>query len=157
MIQKPKIQYVGQFYVYGSEAKKLEPKKERRIPKTMLPLERLRKREKITLDPVAMGAILTAVVMLAAMALGGLQLQKDWEEYNAASRYLSYLNRENAGLEREYRGSFDLEEIRSKALALGLKPKEDVSTRSVQLVLPEPRQEEEPLMDLPTFWKGLWE
>ena len=27
MVQKPKIQYVGQFYVYGSEAQKLETKR----------------------------------------------------------------------------------------------------------------------------------
>lgn len=157
MTPKPKIQYVGEFYVHGSEAKKLEPKKERKIPKTVLPLERLKQKEKINLDPVAVMAIAVAVVMLFTMAAGALQLKSDWEEYHAAERYLSYLNRENARLERVYRASFDLEEIRSKALALGLKPMEDVEERGVQLVLPVPETEEIQENKLVTFWKGLWE
>lgn len=157
MIPKPEIQYVGQFYVHGSEAKKLEPKKVRRAPKTRLPVERRKKREKIVLDPVSMGAIVVAVVMLVTMAVGALRLQADWAEYDAASKYLSYLNRENAQLEREYLSSFDLEEVRSKAIALGLKPKEDVTYKSVQLILPQPKQEEAPVNSLLKFWKGLWE
>lgn len=156
MIPKPKIQYVGEFYVYGSEAKKLEPKKERRTPKTMLPLERLRRREAIYLDPVAMIAIAVAVVMVVTMAVGALQLKSDWEEYDVTSNYLAYLNRENARLERQYRNSFDLEEIRSKALALGLKPIEKVEVKSVPLVLPAPEPEESWLDHLRTFWDGLW-
>lgn len=157
MTPKPKIQYVGQFYVYGSEAKKLEPRKERRTPKTRLPLERLRRWEKIILDPTAMVAMAVAVVMLAVMAVGAWQLRTDWEEYRATEKYLSYLNRENARLEQAYQESYDLEEVRSKAIALGLKPKEEADVKSVQLVLPEPKEEEKPLMDLRTFWKGLWE
>ncbi len=157
MIQKPEIQYIGQFYVYGSEAKKLEPKKERKLPKTMLPMERLRKREKLYLDPVAMVAMVVAVVMLVTMIVGALQLQEDWKEYHMTSRYLSYLHRENARLELEYQLSFDLEEIRSKALALGLKPKEEAVQKSVPLVLPEPDTEENQEKGLVTFWKGLWE
>lgn len=156
MIPKPEIQYVGQFYVHGSEAKKLEPKKERKTPKTRLPLERLGKREKIALDPVAMVSIVVAVVLLFTMAVGALQLQEDWKEYHATSRYLSYLNRENARLERVYLSSFDMEEIRSKALALGLKPKEDVAKKTVALVLPVPEPEESWLDGLRAFWEGLW-
>lgn len=156
MIPKPKIQYVGEFYVYGSEAKKLEPKKERRTPKTMLPLERLRRREAIYLDPVAMIAIAVALIMVVTMAVGALQLQQDWEEYDTTSNYLNYLNRENARLERQYRNSFDLEEIRSKALALGLKPKEEAEVKSVPLVLPVLEPEESWLDHLRTFWDGLW-
>ncbi len=156
MIPKPEIQYVGQFYVHGSEAKKLEPKKERRVPKTMLPLERLRKREKIYLDPVALVSIAVAVVMVVTMALGALRLREDWTEYYATSNYLSYLNRENARLERVYRNSFDLEEIRSKALALGLMPREEAETRSVPLVLPVQEPEESWLDQLRVFWDGLW-
>lgn len=154
---KPKIQYVGQFYVHGSEAKKLEPKKERKTPKTMLPLERLRKREKIYLDPVALTAIVVAVVMLISMTVGALQLRRDWEEYHITTNYLSYLNRENARLERAYLTSFDLEEIRSKAIALGLLPQEDVATRNVKLLLPAPKAEESRTDGLRAFWEGLWE
>ena len=47
MIHKPEIQYIGQFYVYGSEARQLEHKKQRK-PKTKLPMARVRKVEKIS-------------------------------------------------------------------------------------------------------------
>lgn len=157
MTPKPKIQYVGEFYVHGSEARKLEPKKERRIPKTKLPVERLKTREKINLDPVAIMAMAVAVVMLFTMAAGALRLKADWEEYHASVNYLSYLKRENARLERVYRSSFDLEEIRSKALALGLKPRENVEEKGVQLVQPALEAEESQENKLVTFWKGLWE
>ena len=157
MTPKPKIQYVGEFYVHGSEARKLEPKKERKAPKTMLPLERLKKKEQINLDPVAVMAIVVAVIMFFTMAVGALQLKSDWEEYHTTQRYLSYLNRENARLERVYRSSFDMEEIRSKALALGLIPREDAAEKGVQLVMPVPAAEESRESKLVTFWKGLWE
>lgn len=157
MTPKPKIQYVGEFYVHGSEARKLEPKKERKIPKTKLPVERRKPREKINLDPVAIMAMAVAVVMLFTMAAGALRLKADWEEYHASVNYLSYLKRENARLERVYRSSFDLEEIRSKALALGLKPRENVEEKGVQLVQPAPEAEESQENKLVTFWKGLWE
>ena len=34
MAAKPEIQYVGQFYIYGSEAKKLEPKRQEKKKNT---------------------------------------------------------------------------------------------------------------------------
>ena len=40
MVQKPKIQYVGQFYVHGSEARKLELQQEKKKAKTSLPAVR---------------------------------------------------------------------------------------------------------------------
>ena len=47
MNQKPKIQYVGQFYVHGSEARALQLQEEKRQAKTKLPLARIQKIEKI--------------------------------------------------------------------------------------------------------------
>ena len=43
MSQKPKIQYVGQFYIHGSEARQLELQEKKKQAKSKLPLERLRK------------------------------------------------------------------------------------------------------------------
>lgn len=156
MINKPEIQYVGQFYVYGSEAQKLETKKERRQAKTRLPLVHIQHVEKIGLDPVALAAIVTAVILLAVMMMGALQIREDWMQYQTMSDYLSGLNRENARLSREYRSSYDLEEIRSKAQGLGLVPVEDVSTRIVWVAVPEPEPERTWIDDLIWFWEGLF-
>lgn len=155
MIQKPKIQYVGQFYVYGSEAQKLEAKK-RKKAKTRLPMARLEKTDKICLDPVALVAIAVAVVMVIVMAAGLLQLYFDWTEYQTMSAYVSKLNQENATLTREYRDSYDLEEVRTKATGLGLVPESQVPVMVIQVTVPEPEPEPTWLDELIWFFQGLF-
>ena len=85
MSQKPKIQYVGQFYIHGSEARQLELQEKKKQAKSKLPLERLRKIEVVYLDPVAIFGIVTALVMLTVMILGVLQIRDDWKEYRVMS------------------------------------------------------------------------
>ena len=96
MNQKPKIQYVGQFYVHGSEARQLQMQEQKRQAKTRLPLLRLQAIEKIYVDPVALVGIAVAVVMLVTMVLGAVQLKRDWDQYERVSAYVSELKRENA-------------------------------------------------------------
>lgn len=145
MIHKPEIQYVGQFYVYGSEARQLEQKKQRK-PKTKLPLVRVRKVEKISVDPVALGGIVVAVVLLVVMAVGSLQLYRDWTDYNQMSTYVSQLKKENAQLTRTYRAGYDLEEVRKRSAALGLVPESEAQTMIIAITAPAEQPE-------PTFWE----
>lgn len=145
MIHKPEIQYIGQFYVYGSEARQLEQKKQRK-PKTKLPLARVRKVEKISVDPVALGGIVVAVALLVVMAVGALQLYRDWNDYNQMSTYVSQLKKENAQLTRTYRASYDLEEVRKRATALGLVPEDEAQTMIIAVTAPTEQPE-------PTFWE----
>lgn len=145
MIHKPEIQYVGQFYVYGSEARQLEQKKQRK-PKTKLPLVRVRKVEKISVDPVALGGIVVAVVLLVVMAVGSLQLYRDWTDYNQMSTYVSQLKKENAQLTRTYRAGYDLEEVRKRSAALGLVPESEAKTMIIAITAPAEQPE-------PTFWE----
>ena len=152
MVQKPKIQYVGQFYVHGSEARKLEQKNAR----TKLPLARLQQVETISLDPVALIGIVVAVLMLVVMVTGALQLRTDWEEYAHVRDYISYLNKENAKLTREYQEAYDLEDIRTKAAALGLVPKAEVQTMTMTVVLTEPEPEVSRIQEIKDFLEGLF-
>ena len=140
MTQKPKIQYIGQFYVHGSEARKLQLEQERKA-KTSLPMERLQKIEKIYVDPVALIAISVAVIMLVVMVVGALQIRDDWMEYRELSAYMSRLKVQNAEKAREYRAMYDLEDIRTKATALGLVPISEISHTTVTVVMPEPKPE----------------
>ena len=75
MAKKPEIQYVGQFYVYGSEAQVVAPKKKAqfRLPKPKLELEKI---EKIYVDPVALLGLAVAVVMLVCMVVGACQISR---------------------------------------------------------------------------------
>ena len=74
MTEKPKIQYIGQFYVPGSEAQVLAPKKKKKKAKTKLPIAKQEQVKAIYIDPVALIGITVAVVMLAAGILGGREL-----------------------------------------------------------------------------------
>ena len=138
MNQKPKIQYVGQFYIHGSEARQLELQEKKKHAKSKLPLERLRKVEVIYLDPVAIFGIVTALVLLAVMTVGVLQIRDDWKDYQTMSNYVSRLNSENAELKADYRSQYDLEDIRVKAEALGMVPKSQLEVRTVYVTIPQP-------------------
>ena len=146
MVQKPKIQYIGQFYVHGSEARALELEEQRKKAKARRPLARLQQVELIYVDPIAVAGILVAVLMLVTMVTGALALKNDWAEYEQMATYVSYLKKENAKLAEEYRAGYDIEDIRSKALALGMVPQEQVPHMSISL--PETPTEEP---------QGFWE
>ena len=148
MSQKPKIQYVGQFYIHGSEARQLEQEAKRKQAKSKLPLERLRSVREISLDPVAIGGILVSLMLLAVMIVGALQLKTDWANYRVMDSYVSRLSSQNAKLTEEYRSQYDLDDIRSKAEALGMVPREELQTRSVYVTVPQPEPE-------PTWWENL--
>ena len=154
MSQKPKIQYVGQFYIHGSEARQLELQ-EKKKAKSKLPLERLRKMEVIYLDPVAIFGIVTALVMLTVMILGVLQIRDDWEEYRVMSNYVSRLNSENAQMQADYRSQYDLEDIRAKAQAMGMVPKSELEVRTVYVTIPQPEPERTWLEEIQWFLSGL--
>ena len=156
MNQKPKIQYVGQFYIHGSEARQLELQEKKKQAKSKLPLERLRKIEVVYLDPVAIFGIVTALVMLTVMILGVLQIRDDWKEYRVMSNYVSRLNSENAELQADYRSQYDLEDIRIKAQALGMVPKSDLEVRTVYVTIPQPEPEMTWLEELQWFLSGLF-
>jgi len=148
MVRKPDIQYVGQFYVHGSEARELALQEQRNKAKTRLPLARLQNVQKVYVDPVALIGIAVAVVMLAVMILGAVKIHEAWTEYEQVSAYVDQLERENAVLEHGYRSGFDLEDIRVKAIALGLIPIEEVEVISVRVTVPVPEQE-------PTWWEEI--
>ena len=155
MSQKPKIQYVGQFYIHGSEARQLELQEKKKQAKSKLPLERLRKIEVVYLDPVAIFGIVTALVMLTVMILGVLQIRDDWQEYRVMSNYVSRLNSENAEMWADYRSQYDLEDIRVKAQALGMVPKSELEVQTVYVTIPQPEPEMTWLEEIQWFLSGL--
>lgn len=156
MNQKPKIQYVGQFYVHGSEARKLQLQEQQRKAKTKLPLARIQAIEKIYVDPVALAGIAVAVLMLVTMVLGAVQLKKDWEQYEQVSAYVSELKKENARMSHLYRSSYDLEEIKTKAVSMGLVPKSELQTMSVTVTVPKPEPEPTRMEQIRFFLEGLF-
>ena len=156
MNQKPKIQYVGQFYVHGSEARQLQLQEQKRQAKTKLPLSRIQQIEKIYVDPVALVGIVVAVVMLVTMVLGAVQLKRDWDQYERVSSYVSELKKENARKNHAYRLSYDLADIETKALAMGLVPKSELETMTVSVTVPEKLPQMTRMEEIRFFLEGLF-
>ena len=145
MVKKPEIQYIDKFYVYGSEAKVLELKPKRRI-KTILPLSAPDKTIKIPVDPVAIGGIVVAVALLVALVIGCMQYVQVYRQYQVMMDHVVTQQNQNVELRENYRSQIDLVEIRDKALALGMIPKENAPTVTIRAELPQ----REPEM---TYWE----
>ena len=156
MNQKPKIQYVGQFYVHGSEARQVQLQEQKRQAKTKLPLAKIKAIEKIYVDPVALAGIAVAVLMLVTMVLGAIQLKRDWDQYEQAAAYVSELKKENARMNHLYRSSYDLEDIKTKAVSMGLVPKSELQTMAVTITIPEPEAEPTRMEEIKFFLEGLF-
>ena len=156
MAEKPEIQYIGQFYVYGSEAKKVAPKPVKESKEYAIPLHRFEKIRKIYVDPLAIISLLSAMVLLTAMVVGVLQLQTAWKELDTANRYLQQV--ENIHTERlvNYHSGYNLKDIREAALNMGLVPISEVTTMSLTVTMPEPEAEPTLWDDIVWFAKGLF-
>lgn len=156
MTPKPKIQYVGQFYVHGSEARAIA-QPQRRTAKTKLPQARRDDSVKLAVDPVALLSIAVAIFMLAVMAVGALRIRSDWNAYHQMKQRLYTLQQENSQLNRTYREGLDLETIRAKAAGMGLVSKDTLKTQPLTVTHPQPEPEMSWLDELKWFWDGLLE
>ena len=145
MVKKPEIQYIDKFYVYGSEAKVLELKPKRRI-KTILPLSVPDKTIKIPVDPVAIGGILVAVALLVTLVIGCVQYVQVYRQYRTMMDYVVTEQNLNVELRETYKSQIDLVQIRDKALALGMIPREEAPVITIRTELPQ----REPEM---TYWE----
>ena len=143
MAQKAEIQYVGQFYVFGSEAPQPKPKPQKAKAKRRgMHLERL---QKIYIDPVAVCGMIAAVVMLSLLIVGAYHLRDTRAAYDEMKSHLTEVKRKNATLEHTYRTSYDLEQIRQQAEKIGMVDGENGERFTVFFSLPKEEKE-------PTAW-----
>ena len=155
MVKKPEIQYIDKFYVYGSEAKVLELKTKRRI-KTVLPLFAPDNTIKIAVDPVAIGGILVALALLVALVVGSVQYVQAYRQYRAMVDYVVTEQNLNVELRETYKSQIDLVEIRERALALGMIPREEAPIITIKTELPQREPEMTYWEDFVWLCKGLF-
>ena len=154
MAYKPEIQYIEQFFIPGSEAPQLQPK--RGGKPSWRPNPQQEKKIKVMIDPVALFGLVVAVTMLVLMAVGVSQ-------YNAASRrneavndYLLQLQDTNITREYQYRTKLDLTKIAEQAKALGMIPASEAQSITVHVEVPQPEPENTWWDDLVWFLEGLF-
>lgn len=157
MKRKPDIQYIGQFYVPGSEAQvvELKPSKKKRS-KTVLPKARPEEKIRILIDPVAFCGIAVSVVMLAVLVVGAFQYMEVCRKYQAMSGYVISLQNENVELKQTYENGYDPEDIRTKALAIGMIPVEEAKTVVISAELPQKEPEPSVWEEIVWFLRGLF-
>ena len=148
MARKYDILYVN-FYTDGSAARKMAPAFPAAQPRKSTNVKR-KKKTVIFLDPVAVGSLIVAAVLLVAMAVGLTQMQNAQADAEAMESYLEYLTAENERLAEEFDTKVDLETVEKTALAMGMVPKDQVN--SVNIQVQEIRIEEPPK----TFWDQMY-
>lgn len=156
MAQKPEIQYIGQFYIHGSEAKKLAEKKEQKKAKTQLPAHRFERIRKVYVDPLAITSLCVAAVLFVTMVMGALSLQTAWQDLQTAQQRVYELQNDNVILTSQYRSGYDLNEVRSAALALGMIPSEEAQVMHIHVTVPVQQPEPTLLEDIVWFLEGLF-
>ena len=156
MIRKPDIQYVTQFYSYGSEAKVLELKPAKKKKKAVLPVARPEQKIQIQVDPVAWGGILIALAMVVLMAVSVNSYLNVCNEYRAMTNQVITLQNINVEKQLEYEKLYDLNDIEQKALALGMIPAEEAEVVTIAPVIPEPEMETPWWENISWFMKGLF-
>jgi hypothetical protein len=137
-------------YTEGSAARKLEPELPERT-RSRLPKRRRVKRPVLYYDPVALCSLLVTVVMLVLLVTGVVRYCQAAAEADRLEQRISQLQQENTRLRETYEEGYDLQDIRQKALDMGLVPVEQVQTRVIQVTLPESGAED------PGFWQQVWE
>lgn len=156
MARKPDIQYVHQFYVYGSEAPALELKSTKRKRKTTLPKAVPEQKIEVRVDPVALCGMVVAVTMLILMAVGVHQYLAVCKSYEVMTDYVIDLQNENVELKQTYEAGYDLDDIAAKATALGMIPADQAQVITFDGTLPEPEPETPFWEEIIWFFQGLF-
>ena len=156
MVPKPEIQYIGQFYVHGSEAKALETQPEEKKSDYKLPLYRFEKLQKIYVDPLAICSMVMAVVLMVCMVAGTILVQNAWQELETVNQYVYDLEAVHLQRVTEFRSSYDLEKVRTVAEAMGMVPVAEVQRMTIAVTMPEPKAEPTVWDDIVWFMEGLF-
>ncbi|MBQ7344680.1 MAG: hypothetical protein IJW45_01275 [Oscillospiraceae bacterium] len=158
MARQPDIQYV-RFYTTGSAARKIEllpQPKEKTAPARPKQRRKVRRREQVVLriDPISLCAMLVAGILLVAMIVGMIELGSIDAQADQMETYVSELRAENAQLQAEYEAGYDLDDIREKALAMGLVSIDQVEHITIHVEHPQPEPERSAW---DTFWADFWD
>lgn len=148
MAQKHDILYVN-FYTDGSAARKMAPAFPAAQPRKK-PAANRQKKTVLYLDPVAVGSLIVAAVLLVMMAVGLTQLQNAQAEAEAMETYLETLTEQKEQLAEQFDQQVDLQTVEKTALAMGMVPKDQVQSVNIQvdeIRIEEPQE---------TFWDRMY-
>ena len=129
-----------QFYTPGSAAVKVQIQDEQNW--ATLPEPKPEKKILIPVDPVAIFGFVVAVCMLVLMTIGINQLNYARREVATLEHYVAQLTAENHTLEQTYTEGYNPDDIRQKALDMGMVSVEEIPQTQIQITIPAARAEE---------------
>lgn len=111
------------YYTYGSAAAKLD----RQEPIAVLPgmKKAPQKRKPIAVDPVAVVGCAVVLLLAVLMVVGMFRVSATADKVQQMQTTVTGLEQEKQMLTERYENSYDLEEVRAAALAMGMIPAED--------------------------------
>jgi hypothetical protein len=97
-----------------------------------------------------------ASVMLVVMLVGLFQFREACQANTAMENYVAQLQEQYEELTAQYREMYDVEQVREKALAIGMVPAEENPSVAISVTIPEPEPEPTMWDDFVWFLKGLF-
>ncbi len=138
------------YYTEGTAARKIEVEQPGRTSHSPKPRKKVKVRV-ITVDPVAIGAIVLSIVMLVLMVNAASNLKAEQLRRQEMVDYLFALENQNWYDNQQYQQALNLEEVEQRAQVLGLIPVEEATHITVSVdASRELTPEEEP-----TWWEKL--
>ncbi|MBE6923547.1 MAG: hypothetical protein E7465_10350 [Ruminococcaceae bacterium] len=160
MAQKPykhNIEYIEQYYSYGSEAKVVEFKPAHQEKKVQVPKQEKEPVTTLCIDPIAFCGLMVAVVMLVVMIAGVIHFNVICQDHAIMENYVNQLREENVLLSHQYHAGYNLEQVGITARTLGMIPVEEAQTISIQVQVPVRQPEPGFLDNIVWFLGGLFE
>lgn len=154
MAMQPEVRYINA-YVSGTCAPQPQKKPQK---KSNVSLPKVQRRQKwlIHVDVVALAGIVAAVVLAVLLVSSVIQMTRAQHEAQAYKDYAQSLQTENAALRDTYLSSYDEDEIRSIALAMGMVPIKEVTHIKMHVTIPEAEPEMTPWENIRSFLVGLF-
>lgn len=157
MAMQPDIQYVPFCYVDGSAARKVQRQPEKKATTATAPKQRRAKRKVIAVDPVAIGGIVIAMVMLVMLLAGFAEYTAVQEKNRQMQDYVTSLQLENAQLQQTFDSNIDMAYVEEVANAMGMVPAGDANQIQIEVQLPAEETAELTLWEsITTFLAGLF-
>ena len=135
-----------QFYTPGTAAVKVQVQDEQKW--APLPEPKPIPKISVYVDPVAVLGFVVAVCMMVLMTVGINQLNSTRREVATLEHYVAQLTAENHALEETYTAGYQLDEVRQKALDMGMVPVEQIPQTQIYITMPH-----EEIAEPATLWE----
>ena len=156
MTMQPDIQYVCYRYEGSSALQVQTAGTPAKVQKNTHPAVRRKKRKVLKVNLASVLAVALVVLIAVSVTVSAVRMENMRTQEQLLEQYIVSLEEENVILQAQYREGYDLEDIRQKALAMGMVPKDQVEQITIQVQIPQVEQEKTVWDQIGIFLAGLF-